>query len=202
VELTRILLQGTTEAQASVRNNLSNRKTGNQVHTSASKCEGRRGSLSPAVAFAAESPLASPIALVHPESAKATFQIESPFSLGAMRRAKSAPPRSDHTQNARGMHFANEAPGTAFRHPSPRKTRSSHRMLPTKFWEKSELPSSSLVRDTAQNIRAWLHQQAEDTALREFDSGVEFCKREEQPSSPKLLSARLFLLSAALKRRR
>jgi len=74
-------------------------------------------------------------------------------------------------------------------------------MLPTKFWEKSELPSSSLVRDTAQNIRAWLHKQAEDTALREFDSGVEFCKREEQPSSPKLLSARFFLLSAALKRR-
>lgn len=155
--------------------------------------------MSPAVAFAAESPLASPIALVNPESAKSSFQIESPFSLGAMRRAKSAPPRSDHTQNARGMHFANVAPGTAFRHLSPRKTRSCHRMLPTKFWEKSELPSSSLVRNTAQNIRAWLHQQADDTALREWDSGVEFCQREEQPSSPKLLSARWFLFSAALK---
>lgn len=190
MELTRILLQGATEAQSSVRNNLSKRTPGPQVHTSASKSEGRRGSLSPAVAFAAKSPLASPIAPVHPDSAKTAFQIESPFSLGAMRRAKSAPPRSDHTQNARGMHFANEAPGTAFRHPSPRKTRSSHRMLPTKFWEKSELPSSSLVRDAAQNIRDWLHQQADDTALREVDSGVEFFKREEQPNSPKLLSAR------------
>jgi len=63
-------------------------------------------------------------------------------------------------------------------------------MPPTKFWEKSELPSSSSVRDTAQNIRAWLQQQAEDNSLGDFDSGMEFYKHEEAPSSPKLLSGR------------
>lgn len=120
--------------------------------------------------------------------------ILAPFSPLQQRslpsRSTSAPPRSNHTPRSKPMYFASEAPGTSYRlSPAKSRTKSPRRMSPTRT-KSSDLSSSAANRDTAQHIRVWLHQQAQESGEPEGDSGMQSHNQEGQPSSPKLLSAR------------
>ena len=126
-----------------------------QSFSTPSRAEGQAGKTEPqqleTAAAAKNPPIDSPIvdAFTSEQSDRRDTQ-----------RSMSAPPRSNHTGKSRGMYFAKEAPGAYFRMHSPKKSKSPRRMLPTKFWETSDLSTSAVVRDTASSIRAWLHQQA------------------------------------------